>query len=381
LYVHRAYIMVGGIGKGSHMIARGCGMSPIRREFSTWLQSGAVEVSSRGAGGRSSVSGIVATVFGCTGFLGRYVVNRLGRSGTQVVVPWRGDGLNYRHLKLMGDLGQIVPMEWDLREESSIRSAMIHSDVVINLVGKHFETRNYSFTQVHEEGAATIARIAREVGVSQFIHVSGAGVSLDSLSAWKRSKAAGEIAVRQEFPSAVIVRPTDLFGFEDRLLTRIGKIISKFYMYPLINEGNCKIQPVWVEDVAGVISAAVRDPEGFSGKTLELGGPRVMTMRELVEFAQETTKKPVRYPELPVLAARLIARLYGLRLPALNPEPFFVEDDIFRELEGIVAVPAAGSLTFTDLEIVPTDPTSDDGRTILRLFREGGDRSSLFSSE
>nr|KJB42342.1 hypothetical protein B456_007G150200 [Gossypium raimondii] len=147
----------------------------------------------KGTGGRSSVSGIIATVFGATGFLGRYLVQQLAKMGSQVLVPFRGSEDNPRHLKLMGDLGQIVPMKYDPRDENSIKAVMAKANVVINLIGREYETRNFSFEEVNHFMAEQLAVIAKEHGgIMRFIQVSCLGSSLSSPSRFLRAKAAGE---------------------------------------------------------------------------------------------------------------------------------------------------------------------------------------------
>eukprot|EP00184_Porphyridium_aerugineum_P007836 CAMPEP_0184692870 /NCGR_PEP_ID=MMETSP0313-20130426/1203_1 /TAXON_ID=2792 /ORGANISM="Porphyridium aerugineum, Strain SAG 1380-2" /LENGTH=356 /DNA_ID=CAMNT_0027150767 /DNA_START=99 /DNA_END=1169 /DNA_ORIENTATION=- len=349
--------------------------------LSLWLQSGPSELLSCGRGGRSSVSGVVATVFGATGFLGRYVVNQLGMHGTQVITPWRGDGLNTRHLKLMGDLGQIVPMEFSLMEEESIRNAVKYSDVVVNMIGKHFETRNFPFKKAHVEGSEAIARISKECGVEQFVQMSTANASDKSLSPWVKSKYEAEQVVRQYYPDAVIIRPTDVFGHEDRLLNRICSTMFKYGFYPMAGEGNHFLQPVHSEDVAKVISAVIRDPEGFAGATLVLGGPNPVKMREIVDWAIEETRMVAMPIVTPEKLLPFVAKGLGLRLPLVQPEPIWSKDNAYIEISDNIVREESGVLTFKDLEIVPTDIFSDAGEEVLRAFRRGGDRSSLFYVE
>jgi len=166
-------------------------------------------------GGRSSVSGVIATVFGCTGFLGRYVVNSLGRVGSQVVIPYRGEEKSYNHLKVMGDLGQIIPLKWDLKDKDSIRNAAKYSNVIINLVGSRYDTRNFTLYDVHVDGAKRIAEVAKELKVDKFIHVSALGASLEASSDWLKSKAEGELAVKSVYPDVTIIRPATMFGARD----------------------------------------------------------------------------------------------------------------------------------------------------------------------
>lgn len=179
----------------------------------------------RGTGGRSSFNGIVATVFGATGFTGRYVCNRLGKTGTQLIIPYRADYYEAQRLKLCGDLGQVLFQPYNLKDEKSIEKAVRYSNVVINLVGRDWETKNFKFEDVHVEGARRLARIAKEAGVKRFIHVSALNASenpephvVKNGSKFLKSKYFGECAVREEFPEAVIFRPADIYGQEDRFL-------------------------------------------------------------------------------------------------------------------------------------------------------------------
>lgn len=179
----------------------------------------------RGTGGRSSFNGVVATVFGATGFTGRYICNRLGKIGSQLIIPYRADFYEAMRLKLCGDLGQVLFQPYHLNDEKSIEKAVRYSNVVINLVGRDWETKNFKFNDVHVEGARRIARIAKEAGVKRFIHVSALNASekpkphlLKKGSGFLQSKWKGEMAVREEFPEAVIFRPADIYGQEDRFL-------------------------------------------------------------------------------------------------------------------------------------------------------------------
>lgn len=354
---------------------------------------GAVSPSLRayGPGGRSSVSGVVATLFGATGFLGRYVCNQLGRVGSTVFPTWRGDELDYRHLRLMGDLGQINPVEIELRNAESVRRALAGSNVVINLAGKFYDTRYYSLEDVHVRGAQAIARMAAEEGVGHLIHVSAAAARADTRDRWARSKALGEQAVRAEFPSATVLRPCDMWGTEDRFLTRVAAAVQRLPFLPLVDGGRHVVQPVWVDDVATAVSMCVRDPELTAGKTYVLGGPERMSMQDVVQFVCESTKRSATTVTVPALLAEMLARAAGKRLPFVNPSPAYNEWDVLREASddavvassdgaanAAVAAEDGAPLQFADLDVVPHALRSELGRDTLRQFRRGGDRSSLF---
>ena len=187
----------------------------------------------RRTGGRSSFSGVVATVFGASGFFGKYIVNQLGKIGSQIIIPYRGTAYTVRELRVMGDLGQVLFLPMEIKDDDCIRKAIKYSNVVVNLIGKDTETKNYSHEYIHVDSAARIARISKEMGVEELIHVSAlnASPSVKSFikkdgSSFLKTKGYGEIEVRREFPQAVIFRPSDMYGHIDRFLVyfyRSGK--------------------------------------------------------------------------------------------------------------------------------------------------------------
>ena len=258
---------------------------------------------SSGTPGYSAVSGHVVTVFGCTGFLGRYVVSKLGKTGTQVVTPYRDED-EARLLKPMGDLGQIVRMEWDLRDEVQIAECLRHSDTVYNLVGRDYETKNFTYTDVHAKGAARIAKIASEEGVTNFIHLSHLNASHTSPSAFYRSKAEGEDLVKENFANATIVRPSAMYGYEDKLLNNIA-------IWPIwwkLNQAETKIRPVHVFDVAQALVNLMTHP--LPGQTLNLAGPSTVTYQYLLDLVASVTLQPAsKAPALPEKVAAAIATL------------------------------------------------------------------------
>lgn len=282
-----------------------------------------------GPGGRSSVSGISATVFGCTGFLGRYVVNRLGKIGSQVVIPYRGCELDYRHLKVMGDLGQIVPVFYSSKNTQEIEKLVENSNVVFNLIGRDYETKNFSFEDVHVKIPAAIAKASRQAGVSRLIHVSALGAEEASSSEFLQSKWRGEQAVLEEFPDATIVRPASIFGAEDRLLNRIGwlHLIPLKYGDPMIRNGETQFVPVFVSDVAEGLLRIMRDST-TSGKIFEFVGPNVFTYEQLVELFGEVSKRPINPVSYPTVIYKALVRV----LQAFPPSPKITLSDVERLL-------------------------------------------------
>ncbi|KAF7982927.1 hypothetical protein HWV62_25214 [Athelia sp. TMB] len=270
---------------------------------------------SSGTPGYSAVSGHVVTVFGSTGFLGRYVVSKLGKMGTQVVVPFREED-DKRHLKPMGDLGQIVPMEWDIRSDQMIAECLRHSDIVYNLVGRDYETKNFKYSDVHAKGAQRIARIAAESGVSRFVHLSHLNASHDSKSSFLRSKAEGEELVKEAFPAATIIRPGAMYGLEDRLLTNM----AYWPMWWQVNGGETKMRPTHVIDVAQALANLMHSPRAEG--TFSLPGPTEYTIEYLLELVQSVAYlKPSAIPYLPKPAMMAIAKIAQLAWwPMVSPD-------------------------------------------------------------
>ncbi|CAD5173026.1 NADH dehydrogenase [ubiquinone] 1 alpha subcomplex subunit 9, mitochondrial-like [Musa acuminata AAA Group] len=326
------------------------------RYGSTVAVKGTGHLIRKGTGGRSSVSGIVATVFGATGFLGRYVVSQLAKMGSQVLVPFRGSEDSHRHLKLMGDLGQIVPMKYNPRDENSIKAVMAKSNVVFNLIGREYETRNYSFEEVNHAMAEQLAVIAKEHGgIMRFVQVSCLGASSSSPSRMLRAKAAAEEAVLRQFPEATIMKPGIMIGTEDRILNRWAQFAKKWSFLPLIGDGSTKIQPVYVIDVAAAIMASLKDDGSSMGKVYELGGPEVYTLHQLAELMYDMIREWPRYVKIPFPIAKAIATPRELLLkkvpfPLPNPDIFNLDQINSFTVDTVVS---DNALTFKDLGIVP----------------------------
>jgi len=276
-------------GQFGHHVPQVVGCAYVSKRDSS---TGTMTALKRGRGGRSSFSGIVATVFGATGFVGKHIVNQLGKIGSQVIVPYRGEASEVLRLKLCGDLGQILFFPYHLQDEESIRKVMKYSNVVINLVGRDWETRNFNFQEVHVEGARRIARIAKESGVEKLVHLSCLNASpnpqkiyMKEGSKYLKSKYEGEMAVREEFPEAVILRPSDIYGSEDRFMRYYSNMWRRGRgCMPLWKKGEETIKaPVFVDDVAMGIMSALRDPSA-AGKTFEAFGPNRYYLSDLMDY-------------------------------------------------------------------------------------------------
>ncbi|KAJ3416676.1 39kDa subunit of ndufa9, NADH:ubiquinone oxidoreductase [Chytridiales sp. JEL 0842] len=308
-----------------------------------------------GPGGRSSKGGHTFTVFGNTGFVGRYVVNNLGRRGNQVVLPYRGTDDDRRHLRVMGDLGQIVQPRFDMRNEEQVVSSMRHSDTVINLIGRDYETKNFTFEQVNVDVPRQLAKLSKQLGVGRFIHVSALGANVDSPSKWLKTKALGEIAVREEFPEATIIRPATLYGTEDKFWNRIGWYVKYNPLgLPIVNDGK-----TIVGDVAAVIAKSVDHTESI-GKIVELYGPRAYYYGNIINFFLDVTKRTPTVWSCPKSLAKLLAwgMDKGMAIPIITPDE--VERSFIDQVPG-----DKNALTFENFNITPV--TVED--TILRFIR------------
>ncbi|KAJ3844080.1 39kDa subunit of Ndufa9, NADH ubiquinone oxidoreductase [Lentinula raphanica] len=289
---------------------------------------------SQGPPGYSAVTGHVVTVFGCTGFLGRYLVSKLARQGTQVIIPYRDED-EKRHLKPMGDLGQIVPMEWDLRNENQIAECVRHSDIVFNLVGRDYATKSFDFTSVQVDGAERIARVTAQSGVPRFVHVSHLNASPISLSKLYQTKAEGEERVKAAFKGATIIRPGPLYGYEDKLLNNIASAYMPsqsyvdrlhgglFLVWPIwwkLNDAKTKTRPVHVMDVAQALANLVHSPQ--QGRTIALPGPSTLTYEYLLDLVSSLTyQPPSRAPVVPKAVALAAAKAaQAVWWPLLSPD-------------------------------------------------------------
>jgi uncharacterized protein YbjT (DUF2867 family) len=294
----------------------------------------------------------IVTVFGGSGFIGRYLVQRLARHGWIVRVAVRRPD-RALFLKPMGAVGQITPIGASLRHEGSIAAAVAGADAVVNLVGILHGRGANSFAAIHVEGAARAARAARAAGVKAFVQMSALGADPNSPAEYGRSKAAGERVVRETIPAAGIVRPSIVFGPEDDFFNRFATMARFLPALPLIGGGRTLFQPVYVGDVADALLRLVEDP-ATAGKTYELGGPRVYSFRALLELLlHEIGRRRLLVP-VPFGLASLQA--FFLELPsnlisALPPPPLTQDQVQLLKRDSVVS---AGALTLDDLGIRPT---------------------------
>ena len=304
-----------------------------------------------------------ATVFGGSGFVGRYTVGELARRGYRVRVAVRRPD-RALFLKPLGDVGQITPIAANIRDDASVAAAVEGADAAINLVGVLYEAGPQRFHAVHAEGAGRIARAASAAGVGRMVHVSAIGAAPDAAAEYARSKAAGEEAVREAFPAAAVVRPSIVFGIEDDFLNRFAWIARLAPAIPLIGGGNTRFQPVYVGDVAAGIMRIVEDP-GTSGVVYEFGGPTVYSFKDLMEAMLEQIGRRRLLLPVPGILAMLPARLMEL-----SPFPPLLTRDQIRMLacDNVAAGDAPG---LAELGLPPT-PLEAVAPGYLARYRRGG---------
>ncbi|KAF2278267.1 NAD(P)-binding protein [Westerdykella ornata] len=295
------------------------------------------------SGGRSSLGGYTATVFGATGFLGRYIVNRLARSGCTVVVPYREE-MTKRHLKVAGDLGRVIFIEMDLRNTPSIEESVRHSDIVYNLIGRDYPTKNFSLQDVHVEGTERIVEAVAKYDIDRYVHVSSYNAHPEHPAEFFRTKGLGERVAREIYPETTIVRPAPMFGFEDRLLNRLANaanVITSNHLQEVI-------RPVHVIDVASGLENMLHD-DTTTAQTFELYGPTEYSMRELNEIVEKETLKKRRHINLPEKIARPLFKYLNKALWW----PVRSEPEVEREFYNQVV--DENAKTFRDLEIEPVE--------------------------
>jgi uncharacterized protein YbjT (DUF2867 family) len=290
----------------------------------------------------------LVTVFGGSGFLGRHVVRALAKREYRIRVAVRRPELA-GHLQPLGRVGQIHPVQANVRNPASVQAAMRDSGVVVNLVGILNPTGAQTFEAVHARAAGTVAKAAADIG-ARMVHISAIGADESSASDYARTKAAGEKAVLAAVPSATIMRPSVVFGPEDEFTNRFAALARLSPALPLIGGGATRMQPVYVGDVATAVADAV-DGKTKAGATYELGGPEVLTMREIMQLICEITDRDRWLVTLPFGLAKLQALFLQFAPGALKLTADQVE---LLKKDNVVSDAAnAAGLTLAGLGISP----------------------------
>ena len=247
------------------------------------------------------MQGKLITIFGGGGFLGRYVAQTLLGQGARVRVACRNAN-SANHIKPLGNLGQVQLMEADVRKPASVARAVADADAVVNLVGSFAD-----MNAVQNIGAGIVAKAAADAGVTALVHISAIGADVHSNAEYGQSKAGGEAAVHAAFPSAVILRPSIVFGREDQFINRFAGLIRMLPVVPVIGAAT-RFQPVFVGDVAKAVAAALAHQDG---RVLELGGTEIFSMMELNRWIAKAIGRTPLFVEVPDIAAKMLAKGTG----------------------------------------------------------------------
>jgi len=304
----------------------------------------------------------------------------------------RGDDLEMRHLKLPFELGRSRFVFYSARDRDSIKEVIADADVVVNMIGKYYESgqpvakekfpfidyvTNFSFEDTNVTIPQTLAEICTEMQVDHFVHVSSASASPDAKSEWSRTKYQGELAVKEAYPWATIIRPTQMFGRQDRLLHWFARMAQWHRMVPLVDGGHSLTQPVWVGDVANTILKVCDNPALFEGRQIDCFGPTDYSYVELANFVNDITErnrpifnlpydyykaiaKVLQYQRNPLLTPDLVDQWSEDFLPTMAPEQYKLQE---KENEKI--------LTMEDLGITAT-PIEKIAFEFLQSYRFGG---------
>jgi NADH dehydrogenase len=298
------------------------------------------------------------TIFGGGGFLGRHLTQHLTAAGARVRIAQRNIRIA-QDVKPLGNLGQTQLIAADIRKPETVARAVHGADAVVNLVG----ILKGDFDAFHHQGAANVAQAAAAAGVQALVHVSAIGADAGSKSAYGRSKAEGEAAVRSAFPHATILRPSIVFGREDQFVNRFAGLISSLPVVPIIG-GKARFQPVYVDDVAEAVKLSLSDHARFGGRTFELGGPETISMAELNKrIAKEIGQDP-SFIDMPDSLSGLMAGLTGW----LPGAPITRDQWAMLQSDNVVAQGAEGLEAFG---ITPTPMAAVIGDYLVRFRKHG----------
>jgi NADH dehydrogenase len=300
----------------------------------------------------------LVTLFGGGGFVGRYVAQHIYKTGARVRIA-QFDARKAFFLKPLGALGQTQFAAVDIRDAKQVALAVKNSEAVVNLVG----VLKGDFQGLHVDGARNVAEACAAEGVGSLVHISAIGADPDSESAYGRSKGEGELAVRSAFPGATIIRPSVVFGREDNFINRFAGMARLAPVLPVVS-GKTKFQPVFAGDVGRAVTAAALDPRTHGGKTYDLGGPQVLSMRELMEWISQTTGHNRALIDVPDAAAKLMARGLGW----LPGAPITYDQWLMLQHDNVAAEGSEGLRAFG---IMPT-PLAAVSEGWLTSYRRSG---------
>ena len=316
----------------------------------------------------------LVTIYGGSGFVGRYIARRMAKAGWRVRVAVRRPN-EALFVRTYGVVGQVEPVLCNIRDDASVASVMQGADAVVNCVGVLAETGKNTFDAIQADGPERIARLAKEAGITRMVHVSAIGADADSDSDYARTKAVGEDGVLKHQPDAMIVRPSIVFGPEDDFFNRFAGMTRMGPVLPVIG-ADTRFQPVYVDDVA---QAVVKGVLGEAQGVYELGGPVTMTFRELMSLMLDVIRRRRLVLNIPFFAARIMAFGFDmLQAVSLGLVKSMVTRDQVKNLakDNVVAEGAQG---FVALGIEPTAMTSVLPEYLWR-FRPSGEFTAIKES-
>jgi NADH dehydrogenase len=302
------------------------------------------------------------TIVGGAGFIGRQIVKRQAARGAVIAVA-SPHAISAGFLRPMGDVGQIATIDVGFGEPAALAQLVDGADIVICAAGILAEHGRGSFDLVHHRGPALLARLAHEAGVRRFVHISALGADSHSPSAYARSKAAGESAVRQAFPGATVFRPSLVFGPDDNLFNRFAALARVVPALPLIAGGTARFQPVFVGDVANAVMAALDRPDA-EGRIFELGGPEIVTFRQMMVLLLREIRRARLLVPVPAAVAK-----FGAFFLEFLPDPPLTRDQVtLLRLDNVASADMPG------LDQLGVAPTAMELvlPTYLERFRRGG---------
>jgi uncharacterized protein YbjT (DUF2867 family) len=319
----------------------------------------------------------LVTLFGGSGFVGAQIVRALCREGWRLRVAVRRPWQAYR-LRMLGDVGQIEIVQANVRVQESVERALEEAEAVVYSVGVLYESGRQSFASLHAQGPKIVAEAAAARGIGKFVLISAIGADPASPSKYARTKAEGEAAVRTALPSAVVLRPSVVFGPEDHFFNRFAQMAVMSPVMPLIGGGLTRMQPVLAADVARAASAALASPAA-AGVTCELGGPTVYAFRELIEITLAEIGRSRLLVSVPWPVASLIGAagdVVAAIRPTLAflPEPPLTSDQaalLRRDNVASSTAPGLADLGVAPAALEPIIPT------YLYRYRKGGQYADL----
>jgi NADH dehydrogenase len=303
----------------------------------------------------------VVTIFGASGFIGRYVVGEIAKTGARVRAAVRRPD-NAGYLKPMGDVGQITPIAANIRDDASVAAAVDGVDAVINLVGILFPSRKQNFNALQSVGAQRLASAAKAAGAKRFLHMSAIGADSKADSVYASSKGIGEQLVQEAFPGASIIRPSIVFGPEDEFFNKFAGIARFSPILPLIGGGHTRFQPVYVGDVANAVAAVCASPR-TAGATFKIVGPQVFSFKQLMQIMLAQIGRKRLLTTVPFPIAKLQAAVLEF-----SPIPILTRDQVRLLQKDNVASGDLPGLSDLDIDATSLETILPN---YLRRYRRG----------